>query len=107
MRIRSNARTRMRSSASGSAAAGRTGPTRLSFACLVAAVLAVWMPHAAGQDAGARVYVRRIEFDGVERTADHVLRRELLQLEGAFLNTAALDESLRRIRALSFIDSVG
>jgi len=64
-------------------------------------------PPAAGQDAAARVYVRRIELHGVERTADHVLRGELLQLEGAFLNTAALDESLRRIRALPFVESVG
>lgn len=40
------------------------------------------------------------------RSADHVLRRELLQLEGAFLNTAALDESLRRIGALRFVEGV-
>lgn len=35
-----------------------------------------------------------------------MLRRELVQLEGAVLNTAALDESLRRIRSLRFIESV-
>ena len=50
--------------------------------------------------------MRRIEFTGVERTADYVLRRELVQLEGAFLNTAALDESLRRLRGLRFVESV-
>jgi len=50
--------------------------------------------------------VRRIELAGVERTADVVLRRELVQLEGAVLNTAALDESLRRIRSLRFVESV-
>lgn len=35
-----------------------------------------------------------------------MLRRELVQLEGTYLNTVALDESLRRIRSLRFIESV-
>ncbi len=73
---------------------------------VVAAALALGVPAAAAQDGSARVYVRRVEFAGVERTADHVLRRELLQLEGAYLNTVALDESVRRLRALAFIETV-
>ena len=75
------------------------------LASLLAALLAPG-PRAAAQDASARIYVRRIELEGLVRSADYVLRRELLQLEGAFLNTAALDESLRRIGALRFIERV-
>ncbi len=40
-----------------------------------------------------RIYVRRIEFRGITRTNDAVLRRELRQVEGAFLDPAALEES--------------
>jgi outer membrane protein insertion porin family len=45
------------------------------------------------QQSADRIYVRRIEFRGVTRTNDEVLRRELRQLEGTFLNPAALEES--------------
>src|SRR5690606_4770421 len=105
MRIRSNARTRTRFSACASASAGKSGFVRVLLASLLAALLAPG-PRAAAQDASARIYVRRIELEGLVRSADYVLRRELLQLEGAFLNTAALDESLRRIGALRFIERV-
>src|SRR5690606_23774098 len=103
MRIRSNDRTRTRFSAYASAAAGRA---LLFHAWLVAAALAVAPLDTAAQDGSARIHVRRIELRGIERTADAALRRELVQLEGAVLNTAALDESLRRIRSLRFIESV-
>ncbi|HEX6998254.1 MAG TPA: BamA/TamA family outer membrane protein [Gammaproteobacteria bacterium] len=52
-----------------------------------------------------RVYVRRIELEGVTRIADPVLRRELTQLEGAYLNTVALEQSRRRLEQLPFVAS--
>lgn len=59
-----------------------------------------------GQSESARIYVRRIEFQGVEGVADHVLRRELLQLEGAFLNTVALEQSRLQLERLPYIAEV-
>jgi outer membrane protein insertion porin family len=53
-----------------------------------------------------RVYVRRIEFAGVSRINDEVLRRELLQLESAYLNTVALGRSLDRLEQLPYVASV-
>lgn len=57
----------------------------------------------AGQS--SRVYVRRIEFTGVAHVNDEVLRRELLQLEGTYLNTVALDRSLARLERLPYVAS--
>jgi outer membrane protein insertion porin family len=70
-----------------------------------AAALAAWTsaPPSAGQ--ASRVYVRRIEFVGVARIDDEVLRRELVQLEGTYLNTVALDRSLARLERLPYIAS--
>lgn len=51
----------------------------------------------------ARTYVRRIEFKGVERTNDDVLRREVRQLEGAALSNAALKRSEERLQRLPYI----
>ena len=51
----------------------------------------------------ARTYVRRIEFKGVERTNDEVLRREVRQLEGAALSNAALKRSEERLQRLPYI----
>jgi len=49
--------------------------------------------------------VRRIEFTGVSHVNDEVLRRELLQLEGTYLNTVALDRSLARLERLPYVAS--
>ena len=54
----------------------------------------------------ARTYVRRIEFDGVERTRDEVLRREFRQLEGGVLSNAAVTRSEERLQRLPYIKSV-
>ena len=51
-----------------------------------------------------RTYVRRIEFTGVERTRDEVLRREVRQLEGGALSNAALQRSEERLQRLPYID---
>ena len=54
----------------------------------------------------ARTYVRRINFEGVERTRDEVLRRELRQLEGSVLSQAALTRSEERLQRLPYIEKV-
>jgi outer membrane protein insertion porin family len=53
-----------------------------------------------------RAYVRRIEFQGVTRTRDEVLRRELRQLEGGALSNASLQRSEERLQRLPYIDKV-
>jgi outer membrane protein insertion porin family len=54
----------------------------------------------------ARTYVRRINFEGVEKTRDEVLRRELRQLEGAVLSNAAITRSEERLQRLPYIEKV-
>jgi outer membrane protein insertion porin family len=54
----------------------------------------------------ARSYVRHIEFQGVERTRDDVLRRELRQLEGGAMSNVALARSEERLQRLPYIDKV-
>jgi len=48
----------------------------------------------------ARAYVRRVDFTGVEKTQDDVLRREMRQLEGAVLSNQALTRSEDKLRRL-------
>jgi len=57
-------------------------------------------------DPGARVYVRRINITGNQRTQDEVIRRELRQLEGAPLSSEALERSQTRLNRLGFFDFV-
>jgi outer membrane protein insertion porin family len=54
----------------------------------------------------ARTYVRRIDFKGVERTHDDVLRREMRQLEGAALSNVAVQRSEERLQRLPYIEKV-
>jgi outer membrane protein insertion porin family len=54
----------------------------------------------------ARTYVRRINFEGVERTRDEVLRREMRQLEGGVLSQASLTLSEQRLQRLPYIEKV-
>jgi outer membrane protein insertion porin family len=57
-------------------------------------------------DPGNRVYVRRINFLGASSVNDEVLRREMRQLEGAYLSNAAVDRSKIRLQRLPYIESV-
>ncbi|HEY0922140.1 outer membrane protein assembly factor BamA [Rheinheimera pacifica] len=57
-------------------------------------------------DPGKRVYVRRINMSGNSSTKDEVLRRELRQMEGAWLSNDALELSKQRIQRLPYIESV-
>ncbi len=56
--------------------------------------------------AGSRVYVRRIIMEGNTRTRDHVIRRELRQLEAAPFSQSALKLSKQRLQKLGFFKSV-
>ena len=71
---------------------------------LLASVLQLAASVGEAQQSADRIYVRRIEFRGVTRTNDEVLRRELRQLEGTFLNPDALDESRIHLERLPSVD---
>lgn len=57
-------------------------------------------------DAKSRVYVRRINFTGVDQVDDSVLRRELRQSEGAYLSNRLVDRSKIRLQRLPFVEKV-
>ena len=57
-------------------------------------------------DPGNRVYVRHIKFEGVEKTNDEVLRREMRQLEGGWLSNSLLERSKQRLQRLPYIKKV-
>ena len=57
-------------------------------------------------DPGKRVYVRRIDVKGNTRTRDRVVRRELRQMENAWLSNSKLQLSRQRLRRLGFFDDV-
>jgi outer membrane protein insertion porin family len=53
----------------------------------------------------SRVYVRRINFHGVSEVDDEVLRREMRQMESAYLSNAQVDRSKVRLQRLPYIES--
>ncbi|WP_258364100.1 outer membrane protein assembly factor BamA [Halomonas sp. LBP4] len=57
-------------------------------------------------DAGQRAYVRRIDFIGNTTTQDEVLRREMIQLEGAPASTESISLSRQRLERLGFFRQV-
>jgi outer membrane protein insertion porin family len=57
-------------------------------------------------DPGKRVYVRRVNVFGNAKTQDEVIRRELRQMEGAWISTDRIKRSRTRLEKLSFIQGV-
>jgi outer membrane protein insertion porin family len=54
----------------------------------------------------SRVYVRRINFRGVDQIDDEVLRREMRQAEGAYLSNRLIDRSRIRLQRLPYVEEV-
>lgn len=57
-------------------------------------------------DPGKRVYVRRVNVFGNNKTQDEVVRRELRQMEGAWISTERIKRSRTRLERLSYIEGV-
>ena len=55
---------------------------------------------------GKRIYVRRIMVNGNQVTADEVVRREMTQLEGAWLSNQSLERSKLQIQRLPYMENV-
>jgi outer membrane protein insertion porin family len=55
-------------------------------------------------DPKSRVYVRRINFKGIDEVDDEVLRRELRQMEGAYLSNVLIDRSKFRLQRLPYVE---
>jgi outer membrane protein insertion porin family len=57
-------------------------------------------------DPKSRVYVRRINFHGVDEVNDEVLRREMRQMESSYLSNQLVDRSKVLLQRLPYIESV-
>ena len=57
-------------------------------------------------DPGKRIYVNRVNFSGNNVTADHVLRREMRQMEGAWLSNNMVEHSKARLSRLPYMETV-
>ena len=57
-------------------------------------------------DPGEKMTVRRIVFDGNTKTRDHVLRREMRQMEGEVFSNSKINRSKIRLQRLRYISSV-
>ena len=56
-------------------------------------------------DPQSRVYVRRINFNGISEVDDEVLRREMRQMEGAYLSNRLVDRSKVRLQRLPYVEA--
>ncbi len=54
----------------------------------------------------SRVYVRNINFQGVDQVDDEVLRREMRQMEGSYLSNSLVERSKIRLQRLPFVEKV-
>ncbi len=57
-------------------------------------------------DPKSRVYVRRINFNGINEVDDEVLRREMRQMESAYLSNSLVERSKVRLQRLPYIENV-
>lgn len=53
-----------------------------------------------------RMYVNRINFNGIDSVNDEVLRREIRQMEGSYLSNTLVDRSKVRLQRLPYIENV-
>ncbi len=56
-------------------------------------------------DPGQRVYIRRINIAGNDKTRDEVIRREFRMVEGAWFDVDKIKRSKQRVDKLNFFDS--
>ncbi len=57
-------------------------------------------------DPGRRIYVRRINVSGNSKTQDEVVRRELRQIENAWMSTENIEKSTTRLERLGYFSQV-
>jgi len=57
-------------------------------------------------DPGQRVYIRRINIAGNDKTRDEVIRREFRQVEGAWFDMEKIKKSKQRVDKLNFFEEV-